>query len=572
MSTTMRTTADNLNAGVSLARQTVMNKRKDRVFNGIIWAAVGLTMFILVFIIGYVLVRGFYYRHNVTYDVTDFHEERILVDSEKEQFVNIIINKKIRIDEIDVELLNNVFNGYEYEWAAYSGQDEELVFYSYDDPEEIYQSAVDAFLAQGDEFSEYAEYVGSEQEMVDKVAGTAGGFGFIDADTDVSLDDVKIISLRRLVVGANPGVTALQKHDIINDKGKTVTIGKRLNFVKQSEVKSLFSGKYSNWEALGGADMPVIPVIDQSSASGSRALLDEFFGRDFSFSDDAVFVDSTEEYYKILQETEGAIGFCTHKDMVVNGLEPVPVNRVEQGVNMSLPFLYEASRKAGAAGGIRDIIINTILLVFFTLALATPLGVFAAVYFIEYSKQTSRLMHILRLGTDTLNAIPSIIFGLFGYLVFVQLLGFKMGLLSGTLTMTMMILPTIIRTSEEALKSVPRSYREGSLGLGATKWQTIIRVVIPAASTGILNGVILGMGRAIGETAALMFTMGMGGTIAGLSTAGRTMSVHLYYIFSEGISKDRAFATAAILIFVVLLINYSTTRLVGKMNEKSGTK
>ncbi len=567
----MSSIAENLKAEVSLARQTVLNKRKDSIFKGIIWAAVGLTMFILIFIIGYVLVRGFYYRHNVTYDVSDFQEERILVNPGEEQYVNIIINKKIRIDEIDVELLNNVFNGYEYEWAAYSGQDEELVLYSYKNPDGIYKSAIDAFLAEGDEFSEYAEYVSSEQEMVDKVASNTGGFGYIDADTDVSLDGVKIISLRRLVVGANPGVTALQKHDIINDKGKTVTIGKRLNFVRQSEVKSLFSGKYSNWETLGGADLPVIPVINRNPSSSGAIFLDEFFGGDFAFSENAIFVDSSEEYYEILRTTEGAIGFCTHKDVLANGLEPVPVNRVEQGINMSLPFLYEASRKAGAAGGIRDIIINTILLVFFTLALATPLGVLAAVYFIEYSKQTSRVMHVLRLGTDTLNAIPSIIFGLFGYLVFVQLLGFKMGLLSGTLTMTMMILPTIIRTSEEALKSVPRSYREGSLGLGATKWQTIIKVVIPAASTGILNGVILGMGRAIGETAALMFTMGMGGTIAGLTTAGRTMSVHLYYIFSEGISKDRAFATAAILIFVVLLINYSTTRLVGKMNEKSGT-
>ena len=145
-----------------------------------------------------------------------------------------------------------------------------------------------------------------------------------------------------------------------------------------------------------------------------------------------------------------------------------------------------------------------------------------------------------------------------------------MGLLSGALTMTMMILPTIIRTSEEALKAVPVSFREGSLGLGATKWQTVTRIVIPAAAPGILNGVILGMDRVIGETAALMFTMGMGGDLVGLFTAARTMSVHLYYIFSEGISKDRAFATAAILIIIVLLINYATTRLVAKMSAMSG--
>ena len=331
----MSTIAENLKADVSISRQTMVNKRKDSLFNGLLWAAVGLTMFILMFIIGYVLVRGFYYRHNVTYDVTDFQEERILVNSGKEQYVNIIINKKIRLDEIDVELLNNVFNGYEYEWAAYSGQDEELVFYSYDKPDEIYQDAIKAFLAAGDEFSEYAEYVSSEQEMVDKVASTIGGFGYIDADTEVTLDDVKIIRLRRLVVGANPGVTALNKHDIINEKGQTVTVGQRLNFVKQSEVKSLFSGKYSNWEDLGGADLPVIPVIDQSSLSSGSVFFDEFFGQGFTFSPVAIFVDSPEEYYETLRTTDGAIGFFTIKNMIENGLEPVPVNRVEQGVNMS---------------------------------------------------------------------------------------------------------------------------------------------------------------------------------------------------------------------------------------------
>jgi len=339
--------------------------------------------------------------------------------------------------------------------------------------------------------------------------------------------------------------------------------------VLQDDVGKLLSGKYTSWEEVEGADQPVIPVINTDPDSCSYHFIDEFFGESFIAGGNAIYADTSEEYFEILRNTEGAFGICTYEAMTQNGLEPVPVKRAESGLNLKLYFLFEASRKAGAAGGIRDIIINTIALIAFTLGIATPLGVCAAIYFVEYAKQ-SKFVEILRLGTDTLNAIPSIIFGLFGYIVFVQMLSFRMGLLSGALTMTMMILPTIIRTAEEALKAVPNSLREGSLGLGATKWQTITRIVIPAAAPGILNGVILGMGRVIGETAALMFTMGMGGDIVGLFTAARTMSVHLYYIFSEGISKDRAFATAAILIIVVLLINYATTRLVARMSAMSG--
>ncbi len=565
----MSNATDNAKKITKLAPQTIRNKRKDKAFKGLLWLAVGITMFFLAFIVVYILARGIYYKNEVTYDVTDFQEERIIVDPADEQFVYLIVHKKIRVDELDILTINKIFNGYEYEWANYSGQDIDMVVYTYRNPGDIYRDAVEAFLNPDDSFSEYTEFVDSEQEMVERVANTVGGFGYIDADTDVSLDGVKTVKLRRIVVGANPRVTALIKSEVTTETGETILVGQRLNFIRQSDVEPLFAGRYTNWRELNGADQPVIPVINRDPDSCSYHFVRNFLGEDFLTGGNAIYVSSSEEFYETLRTTEGAFALCTYTDMTQRGLEPIPVKRIERGFNMSLPFLFQESRKAGAAGGIRDIIINTIALIAFTLAIATPLGVCAAIYFVEYAKQT-RFVEILRLGTDTLNAIPSIIFGLFGYLVFVQMLSFRMGLLSGALTMTMMILPTIIRTSEEALKAVPVSFREGSLGLGATKWQTVTRIVIPAAAPGILNGVILGMGRVIGETAALMFTMGMGGDLVGLFTAARTMSVHLYYIFSEGISKDRAFATAAILIIIVLLINYATTRLVAKMSAMSG--
>ena len=190
----------------------------------------------------------------------------------------------------------------------------------------------------------------------------------------------------------------------------------------------------------------------------------------------------------------------------------------------------------------------------------------AAIYLTEYTRQ-GRLVRILRFGTETLAGIPSIIFGLFGFIVFVTLLRFGIGLLSGTLTLTMMLLPTIIRTAEEAIRSAPIALREGSLALGATKWQTTVRVVVPTAVPGILTGVLLAIGRAVGETAALLFTMGTDyRLVEGLRSSARVLSVHLYYLLKEGISFDKAFATGTILVIIVLVVNLVTTRLIGRMN------
>jgi len=178
---------------------------------------------------------------------------------------------------------------------------------------------------------------------------------------------------------------------------------------------------------------------------------------------------------------------------------------------------------------------------------------------------------ILRFGTETLAGIPSIIFGLFGFILFVMYLDIGVGLLSGTLTITFMILPTIIRASEEAIKSVPQAMRESSLALGATKWQTVVRVVVPAAIPGIMTGLILAIGRAVGETAALLFTMGSDYRLArDFLSSARVLSVHLYILVREGISFERAFATGTILIIIILLINFVTNKLIGRMVRMHG--
>ena len=201
-------------------------------------------------------------------------------------------------------------------------------------------------------------------------------------------------------------------------------------------------------------------------------------------------------------------------------------------------------------------IINTIIMVFLTLLLAVPIGIAAAIYLVEYSKRNSKLVKVIRLTTETLAGIPSIVFGLFGFIVFVLLLKWGNSLLAGVLTLTMMVLPTIVRTTEESLLAVPDMFREGSYGLGAGKLRTIFVIVLPAAIPGILSGVILAIGRIVGESAALIFTAGTVAEVPkSLFSSTRTLAVHMYSLLNEGLYTNQAYAPAVILLVIVLIIN-----------------
>lgn len=233
-------------------------------------------------------------------------------------------------------------------------------------------------------------------------------------------------------------------------------------------------------------------------------------------------------------------------------------------------FLTKKPKRMGAEGGIYPIIISTFYFTGLTLLLATPIGVGAAIYLTEYTRE-GRLTRIIRFGTEALAGIPSIVFGLFGFaffVIFLEPLTNGWSLLSGALTGATMILPTLIRTSEEALKTVPRSYREGSLALGATKWQTIRKVVLPSAVPGIVTGIILSIGRVIGETAALMLTLG--GSIRmphSIFEPARTMSMHLYLVALEVGTQpalEKAFATGTVLILTIFVINLTANWLTKK--------
>lgn len=222
----------------------------------------------------------------------------------------------------------------------------------------------------------------------------------------------------------------------------------------------------------------------------------------------------------------------------------------------------------GRKGGIFPTIIASIYLTLVALIIAAPIGIGAAVYLTEYTRE-GWITKIIRFGTETLAGVPSIIFGLFGFAFLVTYLHLGFSILSGAITLALMLLPTIIRTAEEAIKAVPNSYREGSLALGAHKWTTIAKVVIPAALPGIVTGLILATGRAIGETAAVWLTVG-GALRLPISVmdSARPMTLHLYTLAAEGLSLPRAYATASVLIITIWIINTIAGLLMSRFSLK----
>ena len=207
-------------------------------------------------------------------------------------------------------------------------------------------------------------------------------------------------------------------------------------------------------------------------------------------------------------------------------------------------------------------IINTFLMTFATLILAVPIGVFSAVYLVEYAKKGSKLVSVVRITTETLAGIPSIVYGLFGFLMFASAFKWGYTFIGGVLTLAIMVLPTIMRTTEEALKSVPDSFREGSFGLGAGKLRTVFRIVLPSAIPGIFSGVVLSTGRIVGETAALIFTAGTKAAVpSDIFSSTRTLAVHMYSLLTEGLYMEQAYATAVIILVMVIVINAVSSKL-----------
>ena len=512
-------------------RKTVLG---DRIATVILWASAAITLGILLYILGFIIYRGLRTDNIIESDFIDSASIEIPFSQYGEDSV-LIVNDGLRINEIDKQDLDSLLSGKPSNWGNINSQDMKVHPYMLSSAEEP--------------FGKNTIYRDTPQQIIESVASQIGAMGVIPASflelTDRS--GIRLIPVKMMSIGVHPDVLAIENNI-------------KLRYIDYKILKKILRGEITNWNEAAGIDLPIrliFPPEESFEWTSLTGLTDME-----NFTESALRTKSLDDYYQKINNTEGAIGLVMNDKAEDNNTPLLSYRYRKTGRNLQLWFLFEQPKRAGRVGGISSIIVNTIYMVLLTVLFSTPIGIGAAVYLTEYAAQ-GRLVRIIRLGTETLAGIPSIIFGLFGFIMFVSAMNLGIGLLSGTLTLTLMILPTIIRTSEEAIKNVPRSFRSGSLALGAGKWQTIYKVVLPAAAPGILTGVILAIGRAVGETAALLFTMGFDyRKVKNLSTSARVLSTHLYQLVKEGISFDRAFATATILIVIVLIVNVLSTRLI----------
>ncbi len=532
--------------GSAASRKHTASVRSQAAAFFVIRALSVFTILILASILSFVLWKGLRYSNL-------YRSEYMPIEESSPGGMAIVVNVEQDMESLDWTTLYGMFTDEYINWAKIDGSDYDLQPVAVD-PVSSEGTAAEAFLFGSPEaggvplWGDLVRTAGSVEEALNIVSSTIGAVAVVPAEAVLSRQGVKTVPLRRVVLAVNPGVTEFVENDQIRD-------------LTRSETREVAEGKVGSWKAFNGPDIPVVNLAPPPGSDLDRLL------RESGYTVAGEPAADTAGYVRALSETGGAAGYLFGLERNLAGLPALVQSGRDTGWNLTLRYLVEAPRLSGRVGGISTIILNTVFMLILTVLFAAPVGIAAAVYMVEYARQ-GRLLRILRLGTETLAGIPSILFGLFGFIFFVSVLKFGFGLLSGSLTLTLMILPTIVRTSEEALKSVSRALREGSLALGASKLQTIGKVVIPAAIPGILTGVILAVGRAVGETAALLFTMGSDYQLAkGLFSSSRALASHVYLLFAEGISFDRAFATATVLVVVVLVFNFTARSLIRRMNR-----
>ncbi|HVO40716.1 MAG TPA: phosphate ABC transporter permease PstA [Spirochaetia bacterium] len=528
-------------------------RARDRALRVALWSAAVLTMGILGVILGFILYRGTVSDNQRQYPVIGKGTDRIPIGPGEHPAVALIVNSGVRVTELAANEARDLLSGGLSNWGNLSSQDLPVRLYFPDTNHEFSEAVRRALLGPDTEWVSRDGALPDAQSVISRVAAVRGAIGWVP---DVALAvnaprGVKPVTVRTLAVIAAPQVSAIHE-------------GRQLSALRDENVAALLSGAITNWKSLGGPDLPV-RIVAYDSARWERSLIGQlFFGGAWMPPAGAIPVSDPGSMKWTVSSTAGAVGLCAWTDAEPGQI--LLMQRREVDRNLALSFFLEEPRRAGRVGGVSTIILNTILMLVLTLAFSTPIGVAAATYLTEYARH-EKIVSVLRFGVETLAGIPSIIFGLFGFIVFVTILRLGIGLLSGTLALTLMVLPTIIRTSEEAVKSVPLSLREVSFALGATKWQTTVRVVLRCASPGILAGIILALGRAAGEAAVLLFTMGTDYRLVdGLRSSARTLAVHLYLLVKEGTSFDKAFATATVLVIIVLAVNFATTRLIGRLS------
>lgn len=554
----------------SLSSYSYKMRRRDHIAKGVIRAAAGVTISALVLIIGFIIVNGVFTRTTTDEPVLPIADELILTDSGRE-FV-VVVSDELRLPTLSYDTLREIYGGELTYWGYETEQNLNVAAGIYSDPP-FTDAVVEYAVAPNQTLSDRVVRLVSPAAVERYLDENDGAIVAVPPTIAEGLDDGQIVAVQQLSIVVHPDVVALQA-------------GRRLDQITLPQLRDIFTGRAGVWGDVDGprievdpADLsagydgvydplPIVPVILDREADSERGAASAVV-EDAELAEQLIRVGSIEELRSVIAGTPGAIGIVRRAVGIDLDLPTLPVEHTIGRINLRPSFVFQPPSRAGAVGGISHIIVNTLVMIALVILIATPIGVSAAVYLAEYSGRP-KLMAVLRVGIDTLAGIPSIIFGLFGMVFFAQFLGLKTGLISGTLTVTLMILPVIIRTSEDALRAVPMDFRFGSAALGASKLQTITRVVIRAAAPGILTGVVLSVGRAVGETAALLFTMGSNlALVRSINSPIRVMSIHLYLLIRETISVPKAFATASILVIIVFMVSFASQRLVLRLNRNT---
>ncbi|AEV27943.1 phosphate ABC transporter, permease protein PstA [Sphaerochaeta pleomorpha str. Grapes] len=449
------------------------------------------TLFILVFLIGYLTFKGLV-KDAIT--ISPYKES-------KDQVVSVFSGDS-HIKRMSWEQVRDILDGKIYSMRSVSGYDDDIQLF-------VDRSSLpviaEYFALSEASIAETAKVV----EFGDKGIARANGSLFIAKTSQGKASGLSRVELSATVVAVNKTVTTL-----VNNK--------KVGIVDALDIDRLENGSIMNWSDLNGSDLRVVRCTS----------FEQLF--------------QTEGGYFV---TEANLAY-SHSDV-----ELLSIRSTHMEKNLTLRFMASSAIQGGKYGGIGSIIVNTFFMILLSILFAAPVGLGAAIYLSLYAHK-GKLLFIIQSGIDLLASVPSIIFGLFGLLVFVQTFGWSFSLISGSLTIALMICPTIIRTSQEAIKSVDASLFDGSIALGATKIETILKISIPNAREGIIGGIILAIGRAAGETAALLYTIGSGTEVAnGLFSPARSLAMHIYLTVSEGRGLDGAFAASLVLMVIVLITN-----------------
>ncbi|WPM06083.1 phosphate ABC transporter permease PstA [Borreliella sinica] len=447
-------------------------------------------------------------------------------EDNKEIQIAFIVNKNVNIDTISTKDIYNIYNNKISHWGSISDQGIDIIPIA-NSLESISNKAILRTLTKNNSFNQrYVKLEPSTQKMLQTINSTTGSVGYLTKEEFESLDfklypNIKALKTKAMSVLISKKTLTKNENEIITTLGV-------------NEVEKLIKGT-EKWVNLISKDIK-LKIIK--------------------------FIGQKEKIIQTIEQTEGALAIVPWHYFQNIEAPFIRMHYFDKSSPLNLNFILSVPRDSGAYGGISYLILNTFYVILLTIVISICIGIGTGIMLAEYTSNKV-FYKILSMSVDILSSIPAIIFGLFGLIFFVPIFG--MGILSGAITSSLMILPMIVKTTEETFATIPKSYKYASFALGANKTETIIKIMVPAAIPGILTGIVLAIGRALGETAVLLFTMGTNlGLATNLNEPSRTLTVHLLMLFQEG-HLDKGFGTASILVIMVLVINLTSKFLINKL-------